>query len=208
MKKIVHSYSLYIPPGNYFIDNLLEIYEKLRSVSLDVKITSNDYEFESFEELRQYNQDIKEISFSITQPYITIEINKWVWIYTSDDIPFNRGMVEQLRDICLKQVKPFNSKSQSGSKLSNIITILFLSVGGFILGKQKNLIGMFFLIFGWSYWFWDYYTSLHRQSSIKLKPKEDVPPFWIANKDKIIIAFISAILGGVVKVFLDIVIKS
>jgi len=50
----------------------------------------------------------------------------------------------------------------------------------------NKLIGSGVILLGSLYWCWYDYTIMRRKSTIKLKPEEEVPKFWTANRDKII----------------------
>src|SRR5665647_672988 len=110
MKKVISNYSLVVSSGNYFIEDVLDIYELLASVSARVVISTEQFEFESLEEVKEYKRPIKEMSLTAHDPYISVEIDTWVRIYSSEDTPLTRGVVEKIADLANKRVKPFNIK--------------------------------------------------------------------------------------------------
>jgi hypothetical protein len=208
MKKVVSAYCLWVPSGNYFIEDILDIYELLDSVSSRVVISTEQFEFESLEEVKEYKRPIKEISLTAYDPYISIKIDTWVRVYSSEDTPLARGVVEKIADLAKRHVKPFNIKSRAPT--FNMSTIIILAIivlcpatGVYFFADNRPIIGS--LLFGFVLFFvsWVIYATEIRKSTIKLIPKYEAPNFFKANSDKIFIAVIAAIVGVIIKFLID-----
>jgi len=59
MKKVDSHYVINVPPGNYFIEDILNIYELLDSNFETVVISTGRIEFENLEEVKKYKEPIK-----------------------------------------------------------------------------------------------------------------------------------------------------
>lgn len=204
MKKLVDSYMRIIPPGNYFIEDIEDIYEILTSVSTKVSIETDQYEFESLQELKEYSGQIKKIVLIAKDPYISVDIGEWVKIYTNKETLLARGAVDKIGTTAQERKKKFSTKSKNPSYLFTIILALLSSAVVVSLGLIKNVsLGIGLFIFDVILLLWTYYASMLRKSTIRLVHKHEAQNFLKANSDKIIIAIISAIAGGIVKIFID-----
>lgn len=207
MKKVINHYRLEVPPGKYFIEDILDICELLASVSSRVKISTEQIEFESLEEVKEYKKPIKEMLFQSYDPYISVQIDTWVKIYSEEDTTLTRGVVEKIADLARQCVKPFNIKSNKlnfdvSTVTMVVILILWPVAGVYFFNNNNPVVGSLFfgseLLF--SYWVW--YTGEKRTSTIRLVPKQEAPNFFKANSDKIIIAAIAAIVGALATAFI------
>ena len=89
MKNVVSFYALEVAPGNYFIEDIIYIYELLDSNFEKVEISTERIEFENLKEVKEYKEPIKEMSIkahnSLYESFISVKIGSWVKIYSNVD---------------------------------------------------------------------------------------------------------------------------
>lgn len=208
MKKVVSFFTLQIPPGNYFLEDISYIYELLASNFEKVVIITDQFEFENLEEVKSYKEPIKRMSINAhnslsIESFFSIEIDTWVRISSNSDTVLARGIAEKVADLAKKRVKPFNIFNRTPFlDLSDvIISAIFLGfpIAGFYFIKvNKPIVGSFFIGVSTLLFFWLIYVENKRKSTVKLIHKYESPNFFKANSDKIIIAIIAAIFGGII----------
>jgi hypothetical protein len=200
-----------VSPGKYYIEDILEIYKLLTSVSKEVKITTEKYEFENLEEIESHKDQINELSITSYNPYISVEIRTWVIIYTNDDTPLTRGVIEEIADLARDRVKTFNIKDEQPSFNAYTITVLAIPVllvlSGFLYASHFDsfIVGILTFVCSLLYFVWIWYVTSIRRSTIKLISRLNSPNFFKVNADKIFIAIFAAILGGLINFFISLI---
>jgi hypothetical protein len=98
MKPLVNQIRRHLPPLKLYLEDLEQIVQLLNSISSNVRIRTNEHEFESVSELSQIKQKVlrnlqiyssdSEISLRLTRNSATL--------YLEEDLPANRGVFEQI----------------------------------------------------------------------------------------------------------------
>lgn len=203
MKEIDHlkSFSIEFPPATIFIDDIEDIYKIISSVSEEVEISSDKYSFESLDELKDFKGKITQLKISGSRPSISVNIDKWVRIYASEDTVITRGLAEKVKFIIEPRIKKFNTKNKNSKLLWVIFTgswILSFTITDFAPKQYKTVSILSLFSLGAISLFWDYYTSFIRHSTIKFSFAKNSPSFWVENKDKIIVGTITGIIGSMI----------
>ncbi len=143
--KTIWSYKLVASAGDYYFEDLQKIYELLKSTGEKVRIKTEHYEFESLEELKEFNGVIKKIYFFITEPFINVEIDKSVNIYSNNNSPLAQGIIEQLGSLTNAKAKTKRRKFSSNNKLSILVFIVATLV---IIPNSQMFMKTVFVAFG------------------------------------------------------------
>lgn len=206
MRKVVNSYTLEVPPGIFYIEDILEIYSLLKDSTDKFDFFVDEYVLDDFDELYEFQQSkVKQIGFISNEPEIHVTISNWVTIYISDDTYLSRGIAEKIGTIAKKRMKPFSIKSRTPSILVLIIIMLTFSIGFPLLLTANYNLGYGFMVSGFTFFLAIYFLSMIRRSKIILSSRKEIPSFWKNNRDKIILLVLGAFLGGFVTKLFDII---
>lgn len=143
--KATWPYKLAGSAGDYYFKDLQIIYELLKSTGEKVRIQTEHYEFDSFEELKQFSGVIKKIYFSISEPFINVEIHKSVSIYSNNICPLAQGIIKQLCSFTKKKAEIKRRKCLTIKKLSILVLIVATL---FIIPNGQQFMTIGFGVFG------------------------------------------------------------
>jgi hypothetical protein len=204
MKRIKKPISKELPPVKLYLDDLKHIYEILKERVKSIEITTEDYEVEDINQLK--NLEIKKLhrlSIECSNPYITIEFHpSSASIYFAEDSTYNRGILSEIEDIISKR-KVFLGRFLTSFWANFLIGGL---IGGSFIGMlvmpktyawlflALELIFILSMIFLWRFAFRSY-------STIILLERKEESSFWKRNRDQIFIVIIGAIAGSLVTIF-------
>ena len=89
MKKIIKGRGEFLKPVKLYLNDLEHIRDILRESSLDVKISTGDYVFDSLDELPQLRKEyLTEFKMSIQEPYVSVDFRSdEIWLYIEQDNP-------------------------------------------------------------------------------------------------------------------------
>ena len=203
MKRKEKPSSVEIPPVRLFLEDLEEIEEVYKKYCKELKIETEDFEFDSVEELKNIGKDkLNSLSFNSHDPYISVNFSPSnARIYSSEPDPKSVGIVAILKNILDKRLTPLRHLI---SKWVLIILniLLFISVMAFLILKDLNenmniiaIIPLSFFIF-WILWMmWGWRFDIKKHSVIYLKNRSSKKNFFSRKKDDIILAIISSIFG-------------
>jgi hypothetical protein len=201
MERITRTLSRSFKPVRLYLDDIEEIVTIIKEIDAQPKIQVEDFRLDNLEEMTSLKKDmLHEMNISSTRPYISLEMRpSWIRLYISEDKAESRGIFEKIRTILVSRKRPFTWIIHN-SFLYSVWCILALY--GVVWGvrlKSIILTASFAIIFILAIVFTIYGINdqFKRYTIIIPKYKQDSPNFIKRNRDKIIIAIISAIIGAV-----------
>jgi hypothetical protein len=202
MKKIDKSISKDYLPVKLYLDDLESIEEILKEVSTSLSFETEDYKFDSIEELKTHfkRAQINELHVKSSTPYITMDFTRmWTRIYVSSSDISNAGVFYRLDQIISNRNRKL--KWRYSFYFLWIVNILLWIINGVPFGPKLIPVNPYLsisidtLAFMWLIWF--FFIKFRRHSVIVLTHKNSEAPFLQRNKDNLILAIISALLGAI-----------
>jgi hypothetical protein len=200
MKKLVGSYAVKLPPLRLFIDDIEEIARVLSEASENIQIRSDNYELDNASDLFNLDVDtINNLELSSNNPYISAKfLRGGARLYISTDDAYSRGILEKIKQICLKRRRRFAS-----FVVKFWPSYVFVFIGITLMGMSKinrvyfplGLLAFLFYVF---LAIANYIVDLRRYSVIVISKSTERPNFLKRNSDEIIIGVGSAIIGGLI----------
>lgn len=212
MQKRAKSYGKHIQPVRLYLDDVETIYETLREVAERVKITTDEYVLDNPDQLAELRKDyLTYLEISSSEPYISVDLkSSSCWLYIANNEPTSLGVFEKIRQLLIRRRPLFwFIYTLPFSVLLSISTGICL--GGLVLSSTNltnmsqlvvslNVAGALIAFFGVLR---SSYVKFNRHSVIFLAYRSSTQSFIRRNKDQITLAFISAVLGGVVTFFIS-----
>jgi len=201
MKKVKYGYIEDFKPVVLYLDDLEKILEILKELSDKIRISTDEYELDSLDELHKIGQEtlntlIIEVGGSkgsfpdISLNFRPSDISFHVY---QDTLPI-RGVLEKTKEF-------LNGRKRKLYFLATLFfwfsfgaigySICFLLDGPFTFNRA--LIGFAIIFLGLICIWWNHQVTNKKWSVIHLKRRVDLPSFWKRNKDRIIIAIITII---------------
>ena len=206
MEKIKTSYKIEIRPSVLYLDDIEQICNVFQESNAEIKIKTDDYMFKNVKELTKLNTEfISTLHISSTNPYISLDFTKAnISIYAEDTL-IARGICDKIKSIlnrcCKKPWWLYDAIACSTLGICIIIlpslTTVFLLLGGKIDGVLwfpciflgSFLFSIILLRLGWA-------ISVTKHSTIYLKRRSCVDPFWKRKKDDIILIILTAVISS------------
>ena len=213
MKKLAQRILIDLPPVRLYLDDLEEIETILKSEFKRLKIRSEGFELSSVSELREFKKDkVKDLDISVCDSfYMYLSLNKGSARISSeqDDIRVV-GIIEKIKQIVTRKSSVFKFMRWKDLLLIHLVIsavcglllakflVSLMSPGpsGFLFGGRPIYMGAllsFFAIVD----FLLYRLAFRSYSVIYLLPKNESPGFLKRNKDQLLVAFISALIGAI-----------
>ncbi len=194
-------------------EDIEQIVELLREVSPNVELSTDEHKFSDVKEWADMKRDyFTNMQVATRDPYVSLDLSKSsVWLYIAEDTPQSRGAFEKIKRFLMDRKPPgqWLLNFWMPSLVLNVSILLFnLALWGKIPLWGKNGIfltvtGLFML--GCVWWWWLAFRAQTRKYSIVVpKYRLDAPDFWKRNADKIVIAVISAIVGGLLTLLIKV----
>ena len=211
MEKIKKNRDIDIPPVRLYMEDIREIEEIYRQNCKEYKIRTEDFVFDSSEELKSINEKkISNLYFESSNPSISMRLYKRYGVISgyNDEVSV-LGIVTKIKSVLDKRVTPLryiDSKwfvifivflsllsfqwALSFYRLADKVDKLFLFVSYLILSSL--------LLFSWMA-----FTLFMKHSVIYLFDKSSQKNFFSRNKDQIVLVTIGAILGALAYFLLE-----
>ena len=141
------------------------------------------------------------LSFSISEPHISLALTPaHIFLYIGKDDPVSRGIFEKIKNVLVQRKRPpawlLNSFLISGLVTGFSPILLFV---GFSKSNLLLIVLGFLTLLVGALWSWyGFQNQFKRYSIIIPKYRIDSPSFLKRNGDRIVLATISAIIGGVI----------
>jgi len=195
LKKLNKHLGEHLKPVKLFYDDIEEIYEILKAANNEVKIEADNYEIESLDEILTIKKPFfTNLQISIRNPYVSINFkNNEIWLYASEDTAIQRGLYEKLKLLINKKKRLFAPLLQN-----SIFSGLYLGTSFWWFLTKEFTMGLIIIITGLLWMYLGYKSQFQHFSIIVPEYSNNKPNFFIRNKDNIILAVISALLGGII----------
>ena len=201
MEKNVYSKSLKILPVKVYLEDLDEIISILNEDgSGKIEIKTREYKLTPDEFKQKYkDENLNYLEIKSSNPYINVDFDysNGVRIYSGDDSASSVGIIEKIKNIVKPKRKIFNLFLGRNNYNLNIIFILcwliILLFFNHLANKESYLVGVVvYIVFSALFM-----LPLFNRNNIIVSNKKDRPSFFIRKSDDLVIAIISAFLGGV-----------
>ena len=205
MKKIETSIGEHLRPVVLYVEDLEQLERILQEGSPEVSIRTKTHQLESLTELLQLpTAEINELELTAMKPYVSVSFGPaHIWLYASDDTPAQRGVFEKIKAF-------LNTRKQSTWLFSPILDGLLLGAGinalaWSILGRHWHgaVVSTVGIVVAIAFAVYAHRRRFRRFSIIRPRRRAESPGFMTRNADRIVLAVISALLGGVVGVAID-----
>ena len=127
MEKLIKSFGESQKPVTLYMDDIEKIIEIFEQVSKEVEISTTDYVIHDVNQLSELKQEfLTELDISIIEPHIALHLKPdSTWLYMNKDDLLSRGIFEKIKQILLKNKRPFSWLLQSFVILAVFFTISF-----------------------------------------------------------------------------------
>ncbi len=205
MEQIRDSVSKSLPPLVIYLDELRELASFLDETCGTLVIETCGYRLNSIDEVSELPLRIGHVlEIKGTDPYLTVRLTRFGGdIYVSGGDTQSEGVAAAIERILLTgkvrlPLLPLWASMLSGMPLviaapsKHMPTIVLAGIVTFIL-------------FVWT--MYGGYLTVRRHNTLVFKPKKDCPGFWERNKDKIILLVIGAVLGSLLTLLINTLVK-
>ncbi|MVT66875.1 hypothetical protein GPL21_17385 [Bradyrhizobium pachyrhizi] len=184
------------------LDEIVSAFKEARNDRGEVVITTDDYQFESVDDLKEHfgSRTLTKLEIAATQPFGYVKFDmSWVKLYVSSG-PKSAHLFHEIDAILSRcQRKPkilYNGWFLTAAVLINLgysyLPNPWLSArAGALLST-----GVSSIVLVWTCWAW-----LHRafrSAVIRLQHRKETKPFFERNKDQLVMLLIGALIGGMV----------
>ena len=199
MERKIQAHGEHLKQVLLYRDDIEQIVELLREVSPDVELSTDEHKFSDVKEWADLKRDyFTNMQVATRNPYVSLGLSKSsVFLYIGEDTPQSRGAFEKIKRFLMDRRPPGQRLLNvwMPSLVFNVWLILFYLA---LWSKNWTLLtvtGIFML--GCVWWWWRAFRAQTRKYSIIVpKYRIDAPNFWKRNADKIVVAIISAVFGG------------
>lgn len=205
MRKLRKSRDEYLPPVKLFVDDVESVIEVMSKASSEptFNIRTEEYELDHARELSELNREyISELHVKLLEPSICLDIQSdEVRLHATEDTVTTRGVLEELNDF-LRSRKVWLSVHDPITLFAIqalVITAAVLALIGSFMKTYDILYGGFGLL---AVTLLCLAQSSRRGSVIVLKRHTEQESFWRRNRDQITVGIISAIVGGMITLFI------
>lgn len=193
MKKLDQSISQEYLPVKLHLNDLVEMQQILRESTKNYKLQSSGYIYDSIEELASNigKHELFELEISSSEPYARIEFTRmWAKLYVGSSKLDSAGLFHNLHRILAKSRRRLWI-------MYSYYTVWGLNILSFAATYVQSPWRSVFSFSALTMVFWVLFIRLRRHSTIILVSRDVPVTFWSRNKDEIIIALISAIMGAI-----------
>lgn len=190
------------PAAILYLDDLKVIANAVSSIGESLEITCGNFELESVDEIdelakRQTGTRFDAIYIKSYRPHMTIDLIPYgVTAYIGEDTPQLRGVVHKVEEV-------IKSRQRKYFEALHNAPMIILMLGAFLNFAQKEyataatylglcFVSIFFIVG----------IEMKHKLVVHTYPKNEVTSFFKRRKDELILAAISALLGGVVVILL------
>ena len=197
MERLDSSRSKEYGPLVIWANDLVELFSELKDCK-DLEFVADDVKFDSIEEFIQEcrGRKLSEVKIKVREPYLTSDLYpSWAKLYVSSSQLLASGLflkVDSILSRCERKPRFFFSWAWPACSAWVIPNLFYLTP----LKPLAHLqVWAFVLTFAWM--FFVGYIHLWKFSTVYPVRQEDRPGFIKRNRDGIVIAVISALLGAV-----------
>jgi len=207
IKKKSPSRTEFLKPVTLFRDDLDRIVEILQAASPKISIETDEYVFESVDDLVKTGQKIINnlvitCGDILTSPHLMLFLKPHrIELFAREDEPLSRGLFEKIKDILIKRERIYARFLHAGWVLFAFAIALPI-LGIWYKNSPLSAFSFLFTLSGILIMTWARRDRFERYSTIFLKKRAEQDSFWDRNKDQVLLAVISAVVGGLITVAL------
>lgn len=211
MKKRAKELSQLLPPVKLFLDDIEKIVEIAGELSEEIELWTDEYSFASVSDLSQLQQE-ELTTFGVRSGYFDLWLNftpRYVSLMVRGNTATHIGVFEELKNFIQSRRRKFSTAYKNLLRWILGSVAIGIAIAAPILHiKGLLLIGAFATAITLTAFNILYSYILHRKYSIIiLKKRIEQPSFLKRNKDKIILSLFSAIIGAILLVLIEFLIK-
>lgn len=211
MKKLAKQLSESLPPVKLFLDDIEKIVEIAGELSKEIELSTDEYSFANVNDLSQLQQE-ELTALNVHIYYFDLWLNftpSYVSLSVQGNTATHIGVFQEIKNFIQSRRRKFLTAYKNV-----LIWILGLIGLGVVIAapilhiRGLLLIGVFatvIIIIALNILY--YYITHRRYSIIILKRRIEQPSFLKRNKDKIILSLFSAVIGAILYVLIEFLIK-
>ena len=196
MEKIERNSDEDFPATTLYLDDLKDILRAVSSVCKKVEIRTEDYKLNNLEEIdtlaEKYTKGrFPNIYVQSYEPHFSLNIaTSRISIYTNQGTFELKGLIAEVKGIANRGKKPFYTLRY------RLFYIVLSLLGGFLVfsGNYEFWGPLVAVYFGVAAWLIP--IELRNRVVVKTQPRGSTPNFFKRNRDNIILAAFSALLGA------------
>ena len=181
-------------------NDILALVEIMREASDKVTLETDRHKTEDPHELQSLDSNvIYDLELKTTEPYVSVHFSpSSVFLFISDDTLVQRGVYEKLGTYIRSRQRRLRLFTHTSFPSSVVIGYSLASVFGAASSRDASRLAfpLALLLAGIA---WATLATLNdrkRSSIIVLGERANYPGFWARNQDRIVVAFIAAVLGS------------
>ncbi len=202
MKQKQHALHSSIPSVRLFYEDINSIIKIITDSCERIEISDGEYEFESIEELmRERGNNLKQLYISGHNPYISISFERGcsrTRLFASSENIVAEANFFKIRELLLQRKMWLNHVFNPVTGFVAFLSLIILSTELVISMFPSLLLWVSFYLLAILIPVFSFLFSCNFFNSISLNKAHESRPFWIRNKDAIILLIISVIIGGIV----------
>jgi hypothetical protein len=209
MEKIKKSINIEIPPLKLYINDLIDIFKIFKDNFKSFKIKTDEYLINSIDELETYHKKIiNELNFESSDPFIHLNLHRsGASIYSSNDDAFSSGIAYKLYNILKKNLNKLRFFSNNWIQIPlQLLFLIFLTLSLKFKKIIFVLITIFIILFIIFWIIWSVRFSMRNHTIIYLYKKNE-DNFFKRNFDKLLLRLITLILGSLLTIIVQIILK-
>ncbi len=195
MKRAKKTLGKHLPPVLFYKDDLILLTEALCQNGGEIKIKTDEYEYDDIDELFANEADnLTGLSISRQSPYVSVDFDNrlGLWLYAGDDDLMAKGIFADALSILEPRARSLHVVVKRIAQIAGWGGALG---GGVLVGagyyKEGLILFLLFLV--------DLLFSLSKHRSIVNRQlRAHKKSFWQRNSDQIIVALIGAFAGAVI----------
>jgi len=203
-RRVLKSYSQYLPPVRLTLDDIKEIVEILKEISNKIEIETGDYVYNSTKDLENLtNNYLTDLKIRSSDHSISLYLEpSRVFLWISEDTTSSRGAFEKIKEVLHKKRPNAVFCHLIKGSLSIILSGIICSLSFFLLliAIRKSdykliIISIIILLSTLALARWLHDISLKKYSIILLKNTRE-ETFWKRNRENIYANIIGWVFGG------------
>jgi hypothetical protein len=199
MERNIQSHGEHLKPVLLYRDDIEQIVERLREVSPNVELSTEEHKFNDLKEWAEQKRDyFTNMQLRTTNPYVSLQLKEnEIWLFIVEDTAQSRGAFEKIKRILADHTRP-SAKVMNPWMPSLVCNLCSISFFLTLWVKDWTILSVTaILMLGCVCWlWWAFHTRFHKYSIIIPKYRTDAPNFWKRNSDKIAVAIIAAVFGS------------
>jgi hypothetical protein len=196
-QKIEKSYDRDYGPVVLWLDDIKEIYERLKATASDVEISNKDYKFDNLESVINYfdGHTQYQMVVSASKPYVRYSCHRHGSSLRVGSGPSSAELFLELDEIIGRRQR----KPKWAYSWWIMLVLMALGPLQFLFledtARRLGILAIQLILFAW--FMRAMFIGLRRGSVIHMVKRSEAPDFLKRNKDQLLMMVISALVGGI-----------